>query len=107
VDCWVAGLEHADHGGVVVFGDQCFVKVGLLGFSSLESDRVVPGEDRLVDDTQFHELASEPVDDWDGGRVRDGDVIGSHADDRSVLLMQFTVCGWAIAAANHEQAVQA
>jgi hypothetical protein len=34
-------------------------------------------------------------------------VVGSHADDRSVLLMQFTVCGWAIAAANHEQAVQA
>jgi archaeosine-15-forming tRNA-guanine transglycosylase len=58
-------------------------------------------------DTHFHELAPKAVNDWDGRRIRDGDVVGTHANDRSVLLVQFTISGWSVAAADHGQAVQA
>jgi len=60
-----------------------------------------------MDDTHFHKLAPKAVNDWDSRRIRDGDVVGTHADDRSVLLVQSTIFRWSVAAADHEQAVQA
>jgi hypothetical protein len=56
----------------------------------------------MIVGTHFHELAPEPVDDRDGRRARDGDVVGTYAYDRSVFLMQFAISGWTVAAADHE-----
>jgi hypothetical protein len=109
VDCWVACREHAVDGDVVEGGGKCIVEVCLRRktFSSLDDRLLVQKFEWLMDDTHFHKLAPKAIDDWDGRRIRDGDVVGTHAHDRSVLLVQFTISGWSVAAADHEQAVQA